>query len=193
MSAEMEQLFPEIYNTEITIPSGYSDNQPNPSHSFNYGVNMWSPLNQWFDENRDSYDQKLQKIGGHIGEGAGVLGAYLGGHEDPLSLLNLIKKGKGAVDSNQNQNNTNANQNDTVENNNQILGTNTGNLVENDPFIGISSQYNSGPGLFSWQTGKDLLNLGTGALSFGAQEYDGDIDYNKLILEQGGTGPHGSN
>ena len=221
MSTEMEQLFPEIYNPVPEAPSNSANPyEKSPSNSFNYGVNMWSPLNQWFDENRASYEEKLEGIGGLLGEGAGVLGAYMTGMENPMDLLNMATNNSGTDNTNQPQDDIDVNQNDdnmsvsnqvnkpsystqgwygghaaggqTVGNNNQIVGTNTGNLVEIDPLTSISNQYGSGPNLFSFQTAKDLLNFGYGGLNFGAKNYE-DIDYDALMLESGGTGPHGSN
>lgn len=207
MSVEMEQLFPEIYNPVPDAPTNTaSPYNKSPYNSFNYGVNMWSPLNQWFDENRASYDEKLQGIGGLLGEGAGVLGAYMTGMENPMDLLNMATNDSGTDNTNQpqddinvNQNvNQNQNNNDPMSVSNQVnkpsystqgwYGGHSGG--QTDPLTSISSQYNSGPGLFSLQTGKDLLNLGTGALGFGPQSYD-DIDWNQVILQQGGTAPYG--
>ncbi len=245
MSSEMEQLFPEIYNPVPDAPTNtVSPYNKSPYNSFNYGVNMWSPLNQWFDENRASYDEKLQGIGGLLGEGAGVLGAYLTGMENPMDLLNMATNDSGTDNTNQTQDNDNVNQNDnvsqtqdnnmsvanqvtkpsystqgwygghsggglfgnlnsgwyggqaaggqTVENNNQTVENNTGNLVEIDPLTSVANQYGSGPDLFSFQTVKDLFNLSGGGLGFGAQDYD-DIDYDALMIQSGGTaGGYGS-
>lgn len=191
----MQGLFPELYNTPESSDTPY---QPRAvDNSANYGTNMWSPLNQWFDENKEGYNKKLQNIGGIGGEGFGVLSGLLGGMEDPLSLIGMAtnKKADGSNQTNDivnnNQTNVNADPNLSVSNQVNKPSYSTegwyGGHAGGGQTIDISSQYNSGPGLFSWQNAKNIFELGTGGFGFGAQNYDdGSVDTKNWI--QGGYG-----